>query len=170
MLSLFHKSIVPPVNAAQPGTELNLPQWCPPRCDPSDDPVGGLGSLGDAGASTLRLNGDAAVLVLPAASVAVAVKLCVPVDSLAVVRFQAPLAFALAVPIDVVPSNNLTVLPASAVPDKVRTLAVVILSPTVPVSGVKAVILGADGATVSGVVTTGGVVVADPCSGGGRSA
>ena len=105
--------------------------------------------------------------MLPAASVALAVKLCVPPDNWDVATLQAPLAFAFAVPISVVPSNSLTVLPASAVPDNVSTLAVVILSPTAPVSGVKATILGAAGAVVSGVPVTGGVVCPDPSSGGG---
>ena len=171
MLRLFHNSIVPPVKAVQPGIELKPAQLFAATEEASNDPftnrfvppVGGA-----VVASTLMLNRDDAVLTLPATSVALAVKLCVPADSSVVATLQAPLAFAFAVPTCVVPSNNLTVLPASAEPDNVRALAVVILSPRVPVSGVNAVILGADGATVSGGVPTGGGV-GDPVNVGGRS-
>ena len=64
-------------------------------------------------------------------------------------KLQAPLAFAVAVPICEPPSNTLTVLPASAVPANVRRFALVIPTPTVPLSGENEVILGAAGATVS---------------------
>ena len=89
-----------------------------------------------------------------------------PSGNWAVVRLQVPLALALAVPITVVPSNTLMVLPASAVPLNVNCLALVTLSPAVPVSGVSAAIVGDAGATVS-EGSTGGE---DPSNGGGKSA
>src|SRR5260221_653143 len=64
--------------------------------------------------------------VLPAASVAVAVKLCVPLANPAVVYAQAPLPFALALPSRVAPSNTLTVLLASAVPLRATSLKLTI--------------------------------------------
>jgi hypothetical protein len=57
------------------------------------------------------------------------------------VKLQAPLAFAVAVPICKPPSNTLTALSASAVPANVRRFALVIPSPTVPLSGENDVIL-----------------------------
>jgi hypothetical protein len=57
-------------------------------------------------------------------------------------------------------------LPASAVPDKVRTFAVVMWPPTVPVSGVNEAIVGAAGGLVSGLVIGGALTVSR--SGGGR--
>src|SRR5258708_38371216 len=67
---------------------------------------------------------------LPAASVAVAVKLCVPLANPAVVYAQAPLPFAIVLPSSVAPSNTLTVLLASAVPLKAAsvTLRVALLT------------------------------------------
>ena len=59
---------------------------------------------------------------MPAASVSFAVKLWLPFGNAAVAKLQAPLAFAVAVPSCVVPSNTVTVLLASAVPFRVTTL------------------------------------------------
>ena len=56
---------------------------------------------------------------------------------------QAPLPLATALPNSVAPSNTLTVALASAVPVSVRTFAVVLPSPTVPVSGENEAIVGA---------------------------
>ena len=113
-MRLSHSWIVPPVNAVQPGRELKLSQR-PGTEDASNDPfssrlapapggevtggevTGGTG--GEDTASTLTLNGDDAELVLPAASVAFALRLCVPVDSWDVATLQAPIALAFAVPI-----------------------------------------------------------------------
>src|SRR5262245_60652054 len=94
------------------------------------------GAVG-AAASTVTDRADEAAPVLPAASVAVAVKLCAPLASAAVARLHAPLALALAVPIWAVPSNTLTRLLASAVPVSVSTVALVVPSPTVALSGEK---------------------------------
>ena len=79
-------------------------------------------------------------LVLPALSVAVAVKLWAPTASAPVVKFQAPEPFAVAVPTWVAPSNTFTALFASAVPFTVTwfELTIVLL-----------VMTGALGATVS---------------------
>jgi hypothetical protein len=73
-------------------------------------------------------SGDVAALVLPAASVAVAVMACVPWARAELVTVQLPLESAVAVPIWVEPANTLTVLPASAVPVKVGVVSVVTLS------------------------------------------
>ena len=61
------------------------------------------------GATTVTARADDAALVLPAASVAVAVKLWAALDKVPVVKLQAPLPFAVALPIWLVPSNTLTV-------------------------------------------------------------
>jgi hypothetical protein len=55
-----------------------------------------------------------------------------------VVNVQAPLLFAVAVPISVVPSNTFTVLFAAAVPVRVGVLSFVMWSPTTPLSVEKA--------------------------------
>ena len=62
------------------------------------------------------LSGDDTALVFPAASVAVAVRACVPIDSGEVVTVQLPVALVVVVPTNVVPSYTLSVLFASAVP------------------------------------------------------
>src|ERR1700749_956255 len=98
--------------------------------------------VGAAGADGIVTASAAdATLTLPAASVAFAVKLGLPLARLPVVRVQAPLAFAVAVPTCVVPSNTVTVLLASAVP--------VIWTSVVPLTIEAAVSTGAFGATVS---------------------
>jgi hypothetical protein len=84
--------------------------------------------------------------VLPAASVAFAVTLCVAIDNPVVgVADQVPVLVAVAVAIGVVlvPSYSLTVDNASAVPAKVGVVSVVL----VPLDGLD--IVGANGATVS---------------------
>ena len=57
-----------------------------------------------------------AALVLPAASVCVAVMLCVPCAVRLTVADHAPLALAVVVPTTVLPSSTVTAAPASAVP------------------------------------------------------
>ena len=57
--------------------------------------------------SIVTLSAAEAALTLPAASVAVAVKLCAPSARVAVVKVQAPLPFAVAVPSSVAPSIDL---------------------------------------------------------------
>ena len=66
-------------------------------------------------------------------------------DKVPVVKLQAPVPLAVALPSSAAPSNTLTVLLASAVPVSVRTFALVMPSPTVPVSGENEVMLGAVG-------------------------
>ena len=66
-----------------------------------------------------------AALALPAASVALAVMLCVPSASAEAVMVHFPAVVAVPVPITVVPSNRVTVLPASAVPVKVGVVTLV---------------------------------------------
>ncbi len=70
-----------------------------------------------AAVSTVRVKAELAVLTLPAASVAVAVRLWLPSISAVVgVKVQLPKASAVVVPSSVVPSKMLMVLLASAVP------------------------------------------------------
>src|SRR5450631_1557104 len=99
-----------------------------------------VGATG-ATASTVTLSAVEAALVIPA-TVSVAVKLWVALLSAAVVKLQAPLPSALAVPSRVAPSYTFTVLLASAVPVRVRTFTLVMPSPTVPLSGENEVMVG----------------------------
>src|ERR1700744_1587341 len=102
--------------------------------------VGAAGAVGvDEGMFTVCA--AEAALVLPAASIAFDVKLWSPLARFPVVRVQAPLAFAVAVPTCVAPSNTVTVLLASAVP--------VSLTSVVPLTTAAAVSTGAFGAAVS---------------------
>ena len=73
-------------------------------------------AVDDDDASIVTERGADATLVLPAASVSVAVKLWLPTAKLLAVMFQVPLAFTEAVPTDFVPSNTCIVLFASPVP------------------------------------------------------
>jgi len=85
----------------------------------------GEGELGGVvGASTVTAKTADAVLV-PSASVSVAVKLCRPTVNPLACKLQAPLAFTEAWPIDDVPADTLTVLLASPVPVNVIEVAVV---------------------------------------------
>ena len=83
---------------------------CPEATGPSTVPASSVAGVktGASGTevSTVRLNGGEVTPVLPAASVAVAVKLCVPSVSVVVVcgRVQLPLASAVTVPTSVMPS------------------------------------------------------------------
>ncbi len=122
-------------------------------------------SAGAAGGvtSTVKLKGALGAEVLPAASVLVAVKLCVPsVSGLAGVIAQLPLASTTAVPKSTVPSKTLMVLPTSPVPVKVGVVSSLLLpltkAPcTVPTSSAAALITGAAGAAVSTVKLYAGV-------------
>ena len=76
-------------------------------------------------ASIVTDSGADLTLVLPAASVSVAVKLWLPSAKLLAVMFQAPLEFTGVVPMEFVPSNTCIVLFASPAPLKVRVVAVV---------------------------------------------
>ena len=90
-----------------------------------------------------------AALTLPATSVALAVMLWVPSARVEAVMVHVP-PVAMPVPITVVPSNRLTVLPASAVPVKVGVVTLVMLSVLdTPLS---------DAATRSGLTGRGAVV------------
>ena len=103
-------------------------------------------TLGAVGAvmSMVRLTAVEALLTLPAASVALAVRLCVVSESVELVMLQLP-PLAVAVPSDVVPSvsKSSTVLSTSAVPLTVGVVSLV----DAPSDG--EVIDGADGAVVS---------------------
>ncbi|TYZ39287.1 hypothetical protein C2U33_25250, partial [Ralstonia solanacearum] len=110
-----------------------------------------------AAVSPVRANAGLAVLTLPVASVAVAVRLWLPsVRAVVGVKDQLPEASAVVVPSSVVPSKMLMVLLASAVPVSVG-VASLVLPPAVmaPVTGetvsVTVVMTGAAGAAVSTV-------------------
>src|SRR5262249_47500365 len=92
----------------------------------------------------------------------VAVKMWRPSVSVLVATRQAPLASAVAVPIDALPSYRLTVLLAAAVPVTVSTLASV-TSAALPVSGEKGVMVGVAGAGATEVDAC-GELVADSLS------
>ena len=84
--------------------------------------------------------------------VAVTVKLWLPFGNGLVVKPQAPLPFAVAVPIWFVPSNTVTVLFAGAVPVRVRVLSLVIPSPMTLLSVENEPIVGAPGVWVPPVL------------------
>src|SRR5271166_831317 len=92
-----------------------------------------------AGALMVRSTADDAALTLPAASVAVAVMVCMPADKAPVVYVHAPLLLVVVAPRLVVPSYTVMMLPASAVP----------LKTTVSRLTVSLEITGAAGAVVS---------------------
>src|SRR5258708_28524505 len=104
---------------------------------------------GGGGVAMVALRGGGATPVLPAASVAVAVRLWALLASAAVVKLQAPVPLAVALPSSVAPSNTLTVALASAVPVSVSVLSLVMPSPIVPLSVENEAMLGATGAVVS---------------------
>ncbi|GJE06197.1 hypothetical protein AOPFMNJM_1511 [Methylobacterium jeotgali] len=99
--------------------------------------------------SIVRASAALAAPVLPAASVAVAVRLWAPSARVPGVKLQRPSAEATVSPSRTPASSTVTVAPASAVPLRVGLRLAVIPSPAVPVSGVKPVIAGASGATRS---------------------
>src|SRR3954447_13923485 len=70
----------------------------------------------------------AEVVLLPAASVALAVMLCVPPLNVLLVMLQFPLPSAVVVPSTVLPSSNTTGLLAAVVPEKVGVVTLVMLS------------------------------------------
>ena len=88
---------------------------------PLSDAASRSGADGAAGAMVSMVTGKAAeaALTLPATSVALAVMLWVPFARVDVVANQSPFTVVMPVPTWVVPSNRVTVLPASAVPVKV---------------------------------------------------
>src|SRR5712664_2990727 len=85
-------------------------------------------------------SGNDNALLLPAASVAVALRACAPPDSAEVVTLQSPVVLVVVVPTNAVPSNTCTLLFASAVPVNCTWFPLTIESP---------VSTGAFGATVS---------------------
>jgi hypothetical protein len=93
--------------------------------------------------STVTPSAVDAALVIPA-TVSVAVKLWVVLDKVPVVKFQAPLPLAVTLPSSMAPSYTFTVLLATAAPVSVRTVALVIPSPTVPLSGENEVMVGVE--------------------------
>ena len=103
--------------------------------------------------SISRLKSGLAVLVLPATSVAMALRVWVPsLKALPSVSCHRPAALATVVPSTVLPERRLTVAPASAVPLNVGWLLWVRLSLLlVPVSGLKPLMRGANGAVLSTV-------------------
>ena len=121
--------------------------------DPVSDAAVRAGVEGATGAE-LSIVSEVAVEAtptLPAASVAFAVMLCVPLPSAELVMLQLP-PVATALPINVVPSNSVTVLPASAVPVKVGVVTLVMpsmLDDPVSEAALRAGVDGATGAEVS---------------------
>ena len=93
------------------------------------------------------------MLVLPATSVAVKVNTCAPSDSVPVLgKVQLPLPSAVTVPISVPLSKIFTVLPASAMPVRARSLSLVVSSKALnPVSREILIRFGAPGTAVSTV-------------------
>ena len=91
--------------------------------------------------------------VLPATSVAVKLNTCVPSDSVPVLgKVQLPLPSAVTVPISVPLSKIFTVLPASAMPVRARSLSLVVSSKALnPVSREILIRFGAPGTAVSTV-------------------
>src|ERR1035441_3481058 len=108
-----------------------------------------VGATG-ATVSTVTLSAVEAAPVLPAASVAVAVRLWMAFDKAPVVKLQAPVPLAVALPSSVAPSYTFTVLLATAVPVSVKTFALVMPSPTTPLSGENEAMVGIGGVTVMG--------------------
>src|ERR1035438_9476769 len=94
--------------------------------------------------STVTPSAVDAALVVPA-TVSVAVKLWVALDKVPVVKFQAPLPLAVTLPSSFTPSYTFTVLFATAVPVSVKTFALVMPSPTTPLSGENEAMVGAAG-------------------------
>src|SRR5204862_241673 len=96
---------------------------------------------------------EPAVLVLPAASVALAVNVCEPEPRAEEVMLQLPLPSAVVVPRTVVPSvsNSLTMALASDVPVKAGVVLLVMLSVLDVPESVPAVMSGADGAAGAAV-------------------
>src|SRR5207248_951358 len=97
---------------------------------PESDAVNRSGADGAVGAAVSMVTDSPveAALMLPAASVALAVIVWLPEDSVEVAMLQLPLPSAVPLPIWVAPSNSVTVLPASAVPVKVGVATFVRLS------------------------------------------
>src|SRR5215510_3972238 len=134
-----------PVNVRMAGSVMPSPTS--PVSGEKEVMVGTAGGWGEElVVSIVTLSTEDAALVLPAASVAVAVKLCAPFGSAAVVKVHAPLLFAVVVPIWVPPSNILIALLATAVPVSVGVLSLVMPSPTTPLSVENELIVGAAGA------------------------
>ena len=114
------------------------------------------GALGASGAvvSTVTASAAEATPVLPAVSVAVAVRLWVPSPSVSVVMLQTPVVPS-AVAVPTAPSMSdvtSTVLPASAVPEIVGVVSLVLSSSSalpVSLSASRSGVLGAAGAVVS---------------------
>src|SRR5205823_2990041 len=111
---------------------------------------------GAAGAAVSMVTLRAAdVVLLPAASVALAVMLCVPSLNVLLVMLQFPLPSAVVVPSTVLPSSNTTGLLASVVPVKVGVVSLVMLSVLeLPLSlaAVRSGVAGAAGPVVSMVM------------------
>src|SRR6186997_72077 len=97
---------------------------------PESEAAARSGIDGAAGAevSIVTDSADEATLVLPAASVALAVMLWLPWINVELVIDQLPEPSAVALPIWVAPSNSVTVVPACAVPVKVGVVTLVMLS------------------------------------------
>src|SRR4051794_23270058 len=126
---------------------LSLPEL------PLSDAVARSGVEGAAGAAVSMVTASVpeAALVLPGASVGGAVMLCDPFVRVELAIVQLP-PVATAGPISVVPSNSVTVVPASAVPVKVGVVTLVMLSVTeMPLSDAvaRSGVDGAPGAVVS---------------------
>src|SRR4029077_18418351 len=105
--------------------------------------------LTGATVSMVTLSAADAALVLPATSVAVALRLCATLCGAAVVTLQAPALLSLTLPSRLAPLKTLTVALASAVPVSVRVLSLVMPSPATLLSVEYDAMVGLAGATVS---------------------
>jgi hypothetical protein len=112
--------------------------------DPESDAAVRSGVEGTDAPTMVTERAADAGLVLPAASVAIAVMLCAPWLRAGLVTVQGE--FAVVLPIGVGPANRVTVLPASAAPVKVGVVVVVMLSLLEDPVSDAAVMSGAEGA------------------------
>ena len=112
-------------------------------------PIGFTPTLGPT-VSTTTFNAALVRLMLPARSSLIAVNACAPSSRAAVVNVQRPAASVIPVPTCTNPAYNFTVLPASALPETIKTLFFVKPSvASMPVSVVKPLTRGAKGDVVS---------------------
>ncbi|ARF89233.1 uncharacterized protein BCN122_II2490 [Burkholderia cenocepacia] len=150
------------VASGVPSPFVSMLTVAPASAVPDNDVPSVAFTVGIAGAvvSIVRSKAVLGTLTLPAASVAVTVRLCAPLPKPVVgVNVQFPDGSAVVVPSNVVPSYTLTVLPASAVPLNVGVASSVLppemIAPTTePTSSVTVPMTGAPGAVVSPVTVT----------------
>ena len=107
----------------------------------------------DCSGVRLMLSAPERAETFPAASVALAVMLCVPSLNALLVMLQLPLPSAVVVPSTVLPSSNTTALLASAVPEKVGVVTLVLLSVLELPLSLVAAMSGVVGAVLGGVLS-----------------